>query len=190
MKTLLVDIDGVACSHAKAICNWVNITYGTNAQYEDVKSWNHNFGNVTFPEAVEICYPNRDFILNMEVTPGFHKFIAKIENNMMIKFASSRKEYCHDTTMEWIKNKIGNYEIIFAAKKADIPFDYLIDDYHEECIRSANGGKSVFMINRPWNDNEEIRQEIKKYPTIEIMYCFEDIEHFINRALEVKGYNI
>lgn len=182
MKTLLVDIDGVACSHAIAICNWINNKYGTNYKYEDVKSWNHDFGKVIFPEAVEICYPDRDFILNMEVTPGFLEFIARMEKNVMIKFASSRKEYCHDSTVEWIKNKIGNYEVMFT-KKADIPFDYLIDDFHEECIRSANGGKSVFMINRPWNNSEEIRKEIKKYPTIEIMYSFEDIEHFISRAL-------
>jgi 5'(3')-deoxyribonucleotidase len=177
MQILLVDIDGVACSHAEAICNMVNITYGTNAKYEDVKSWNHDFGPVDFPKAVKEFYTDKDFILNMEVTPDFHKFIASMERIMMIKFASSRKNYCHDATTEWVKNKIGNYEIIFTNIKANIPFDYLIDDYHEECIKAANKGKTVFMINRPWNDSVEIRQEIKKHPTIQIMYSFKDIEH-------------
>jgi 5'(3')-deoxyribonucleotidase len=181
VQTLLVDIDGVACLHAKAICNWVNITYGTKVKYEDVKSWNHDFGKVTFPEAVDICYPDRDFILNMEVTPDFLKFIASMGKIMMIKFASSRKKYCHDATTEWVKNKLGNYEIIFTNIKANIPFDYLIDDYHEECIRAANKGKSVFMINRPWNDSEEIKQEIKKYTAIQIMYSFDDIEHTLKQ---------
>lgn len=185
MQTLLIDIDGVACAHAKAICNWVNITYRTNSKYKDVKSWNHDFGKVTFPEAVSICYPNKDFILNMEVTPGFHKFLASMKRTTMIKFASSREKYCHDATTEWVKNKIGDYEIEYIGIKANIPFDYLIDDYHEECIKAASKEKSVFMIKRPWNDSKEIKQEIRKYPTIQIVNYFKDIEHSIK--LKING---
>jgi len=179
MQTLLVDIDGVACAHAKAICNWVNTTYGMNTKYEDVKSWDHDFGPVNFPQAVKCCYPNSDFIRNIEVTPYFLRFIQGMERVVMIKFATSRKKYCHDSTVEWVKTNLGNYEIIFTDLKADIPFDYLIDDYHKECIESAKKGKSVFMINRPWNDSEEIKQEIKEYSTIQIVYSFKDIEHAI-----------
>ncbi len=185
IQTLLVDIDGVACAHAKSICDWVNATYGTDFQDADVKSWDHNFGKVTFPEAVNICYPNKNFILNMEVTPGFHAFIGNMEKIMSIKFATSRDKYCHEATMEWVKTKLGNYEIAFVKAKADIPFDYLIDDYHRECIEAASKGKAVFMISRPWNENPRIRQEVRQYPNIQTAFSFEDIEASIKNKRRI-----
>ena len=41
-KVFLIDIDGVACSHAKAVCSAVNKEYGINSKESDVIEYNYN----------------------------------------------------------------------------------------------------------------------------------------------------
>lgn len=115
----------------------------------------------------------------MDVSFGFNEFIKKVEKIMLIKFASSRKKYCHDSTEEWIKQRIGNYETIFIDEKSKIAFDYLIDDYHVECIKAAVKGGIVFMIDRPWNNSADIREKIKHIANIKIADSFKEIENYL-----------
>ena len=44
----VVDIDGVACEHAKAICEWVSREYNIAVTVDDVTSWDPDFGPITF----------------------------------------------------------------------------------------------------------------------------------------------
>ena len=126
LNVSLIDIDGVACEHAKAICKWVNDEYKINSEVEDVATWNHNFGNITFVDAVEMCYRSEDFILSIELTQGFHEFLEQLTKMMTVKFVTTRKEYCHNATRLWIEKHFGEeFEILFVEKKADVSFDYL-----------------------------------------------------------------
>jgi len=94
----VVDIDGVACEHAKAICKWVSREYNIVVTVDDVTSWDPDFGPITFVKAVNNCYPNEEFILKMEVTPGFDSFLKQLSQKVIVKFATARKKYAHEAT--------------------------------------------------------------------------------------------
>ena len=78
-KVLIIDIDGVACDHAKGICHAVNKDFGLNSKPDDVTTWDYNFGPITFVEAVEKFFENMSVekfyfpYHQPEVLPTFHE---------------------------------------------------------------------------------------------------------------------
>ena len=74
MKNILIDIDGVACDHAATVCRWVNDQFKIESHPQQVTTWNHNFGPITFEEVVNKCYSNQGFVQSMEVSDGFMDF--------------------------------------------------------------------------------------------------------------------
>ena len=180
-NVFLIDIDGVACEHAKAICKWVNDEYKIISKVEDVTTWNYNFGQITFVDAVERCYHSEDFILNMEVTPRFHEFLEQLTKMMTVKFASTRKEYCHNATRLWIEKHFGDdFEILFVEKKIDISFDYLVDDQPKEVMAAASKGKAGFLLSRPWNNNEDRKSMLNEFKRVHFVESLTDIINFLN----------
>lgn len=176
----LIDIDGVACAHAKAICKWVNEKYGLNSTVEDVTTWDHNFGPVSFVTAVKKCYSEDVFILNMEVTDGFHDFLNNIVKIIRVKFITTR-EASQEATRSWVEMNFGqNYEIIFAQKKIDVSFKYLLDDCPEEIISAAAKGRTSFLLRQPWNDNENTKNSLKDYKQAYFVENFSEIINFLN----------
>lgn len=177
----LIDIDGVACEHAKAICKWVNDEYKINSKVEDVTTWNHNFGNITFVDAVERCYHSEDFILNMEITQEFYEFLEQLTKMMTVKFVSTRKEYCHNATRLWIEKHFGEeFEILFVEKKADLSFDYLVDDSPKEVMAAASKCKACFLLSRPWNKDEGAKSKLNEFKRVHFVESFIDIIDFLN----------
>jgi len=153
MKIFLIDIDGVACEHARSICNWVNEKYNINSKVTDIIEWDYNFGPITFVQAVKKCYSDKNFILNMKVTRGFKYFLTQTSKRMEIIFASSREDCARESTILWIKKKFGNYKVEFVKRKYYLEGDYLLDDCGEEVLHAAKRGKfqKCFLIRRPWN---------------------------------------
>lgn len=151
-KTLVLDIDGVVCNHAKSICEWVNVQFGVCSQIDDIKEYNHDFGCTTFFKAVEECYPKGDFILKMEPYHDAKAFIENIKEDVTIEFASARK-HSHQATMQWIRKHFGDYKISFVQKKAELTSDFLIDDYPQEAVDASKKGIRSFIIQRPWNES-------------------------------------
>jgi 5'(3')-deoxyribonucleotidase len=177
----LIDIDGVACAHAKAICKWVNKKYKINSKVEDITTWDHNFGAITFVEAVRICYTDENFILNMEVTPGFKEFFDHLTKMITVKFASTRKDSC-DATRFWIKKNFGNkFAVVFVNKKIEISFDYLLDDQPEEVMLAACKGKTSFLLSQPWNNNDETKTSLKHLKHAYFVEDFREIINFLNK---------
>lgn len=164
-KIFLIDIDGVACAHAKAICKEISRDFSIIAKEKDVQTWNHSWshssGKISFIEAVNRYYPNEKFILEMEVTPGFYNFLKEIrKRGIEVIFASTRK-HSPEATKEWVKNHFGHYEVVFITKKAELDFDYLVDDHPDEVIEGAKKGMA-FLLSKPWNNNEETKNRLKK----------------------------
>lgn len=181
-KMFLVDIDGVACEHAKAICDWVNRTYKTDSEVEDVLTWNHDFGPITFDEAVKVCYPQRDFILGMQVTPGFKKFLQAIRSMFITRFVTKRG-CSHDATRDWVKKHFGELDIHFVRSKKEVEFDCLIDDSMEDIITVASmagsKGRKCFLLKRPWNDSRSIRRKLRGFRDIHFVETFADVWPFL-----------
>ena len=173
-KVFLIDIDGVMCNHAEAICSWVNKQYSFNSEVKDITTYDHDFGGITFCEAVDACYPNKDFILTMEVYEGFLDFLNNIKKEFTVKFASARK-HSHDSTRLWVQNKIGDYDVTFVKNKSEIECDYLIEDYHKEALEAVKSGHICFLIKRPWNNTATVKKEILTNGNIHHVDSFEDI---------------
>jgi len=170
----VVDIDGVACEHAKAICEWVSQEYDIAVTVEDVTSWDHDFGPITFVEAVNMCYPNEEFILQMNVTPGFDAFLKQLSQMMIVKFASGRK-HGHDATRSWVKENFGEFETVFVKRKAELGCDFIVDDYLGEVIEAAKLGKTCFLFSRPWNNNENTKNTIIGLSRVYFVESFNEI---------------
>jgi 5'(3')-deoxyribonucleotidase len=159
-KVCVADIDGVACAHAKAICQQVNKEFSICAKEEDIKTWDHSFGKITFIEAVNKYYPDIKFIMEMEVTKGFLDFLENIKKKgVKVIFASARK-HNQGVTEEWVKNNFGQQKVFFIKNKAELDFDYLVDDNPDEVIEASKKGMA-FLLAKPWNNNEEIKNRLK-----------------------------
>jgi 5'(3')-deoxyribonucleotidase len=173
-RTLLIDIDGVACDHASAICERVSQEFGITCSREDVSSYDHDFGPITFCGAVDRYYPDERFILSMPVSSGFVEFLNSAALSFRVVFATARK-HSHDATSQWVKTRLGDYAVTFGGRKADIKGDFLIDDYPPECIGAARMGITSFLIDQPWNrdlcERRSLKETGKGYP----MGSFEEI---------------
>ena len=179
-RIFLIDIDGVACDHAQAICSWVNDNHGVNSSVEEITSWDHDFGPITFTRAVEVCYEIDSFIRNMRVTPGFSEFLNQIKMTMDVKFATARN-CSYEATKSWIRNNFGDgFETHFVNKKADVDCDYIIDDHPDEIISSAAKGKVCFLFDQPWNSNSSVNRKLNKYNKIYRVESFADVFEFLS----------
>ena len=171
----IVDIDGVACDHAKAICEWVSREYNISVTVDDVTSWDPDFGPITFVEAVNACYPDEKFILKMEATPGFDSFLKQLSQNVIVKFATARKKYAHEATRLWVNKNFGEFETFFVKSKSELICDFIADDSFDEVIKAANFGKTSFLFSRPWNNNEKTKNSIAKLSNCYFVRSFNEI---------------
>lgn len=164
MKPLLLncDIDGVACDHATAVCRHVNESFGLKCHRSDVTSWNHDFGPVTFVDAVKQNYPDPLFIASMPVTEGFHQFLSVVRQFCDVRFASTRRSHCHEATREWVKEHFEGTSVLFCEDKGTLDGEFLIDDNHKDLLAFvANAGGQGLLLRQPWNDNDGIRSQIE-----------------------------
>lgn len=179
---LLIDIDGVACDHASSICAWVNQEYGLTTSPSDITKWNHDFGPITFVEAVDICYKDEAFVLKMPTSHGFIDFYKSLNDIATITFATARQHSKH-ATEAWVEAFFPGSKLIFTKSKSLVDAqDYIIDDYHVECINCAKAGKRSFLLKRPWNTNESVKFEIARYNTIIHSDSFNHIFCTISRS--------
>jgi 5'(3')-deoxyribonucleotidase len=181
-KILVIDIDGVACAHAIALCKAINKEFRINSKYDDIKHYNYDFGPLKFKQAVNKYYRNKIFIENMPATKGFKSFLKHISKIMDVSFASARKEYSKKSTRLWIKNNFGKgFRIYFNKDKSKLKYDYLIDDYEKEIIRSARLKRLSFLISRPWNNHLKTKRALKKFPKAIFVYNFTDILKYLQK---------
>ena len=89
-KRFLIDIDGVACDHAKGMCERVNVEFGLTSRFDDVTSYDHDFGPITFVEAVRNYYPDAEFVKGLAVHEGFIDFLRSVESHVAVEFATNR----------------------------------------------------------------------------------------------------
>jgi hypothetical protein len=159
-KIFLIDIDGVACDHAKGICDRVNVDYCLNYCFDDVQSWDFDFGPITFVEAVNKYYQDPEFILSLPVHAGFSIFLQSIEGIAFVEFATNRN-FSRVATESWVNKNLGEYPVYFVSDKTELNYDCIIDDHQDIVIKSAELGKISFLISRPWNTNKKTLRKIE-----------------------------
>ena len=125
-------------------------------------------------QAVETCYQDGEFILKMEVTPGFHVFLNKLSHIAKVVFASGRK-HGQDVTRLWVRKNFGEFETFFVKRKADLQCSYMVDDYLPEVENGVQKGKTCFLFKRPWNDNDKTKAAIRQLCRAYFVESFDEI---------------
>lgn len=168
-----IDIDGVACAHALSICERINSDYSLSASPEDITTWDHDFGPITFKQAVEKYYPDNEFIASMKVTLGFKDFFNEIKKSYTAVFATNRK-HSQEATLKWVKENFGkDNQVYFLNDKTDLLFDYLIDDYPGHVIAAAKFDRKAFLFSQPWNISDQ--SEVSKCEKVKIVQSFDQV---------------
>ncbi len=180
--TFAVDIDGVACAHAQSICSYVSREYGVDCRVEDVTSWDHDFGPITFTQAVAETYCDPDFVLSMGVTGGFNDFLLQISERCRVVFVSARTPSCHEPTKRWLRRNFGRQDVIFVTDKARISASYLLDDNPDDVLSFAGPGKRAFLLKRPWNDNDDTVQRLSGRPDCHFVSSFDQVLQILRFA--------
>ena len=162
MRILKLDIDGVVCDHAAAICAAVNRDYGCASSRDDVATWDHDFGKVTFLEAVERYYPLDEFILDMPVTDGFNTLLDDIGSRYRVSFITTRV-HSHEATVEWIHNNFGEFDVEFTRLKSTAELDLLVDDSEKEVFSILDRNKIGILLRQPWNDHKHIHDRLNTH---------------------------
>ena len=175
MKSIVIDIDGVACAHAEAICKKINTDFDLNSCVDDVKTWDYDFGPIKFTEAVEKYYPDTSFVMAMRPTDGFCAFLHIIESLFVVVFASART-HSMLATRKWVESHFGGtFDVEFVRKKVSLNPDFLIDDNPAEVESVAKTGGVAFLYKRPWNDNNGVVEQLEQYENAIIVNSFQDI---------------
>ncbi|MCF7887766.1 MAG: hypothetical protein K9L76_00655 [Candidatus Omnitrophica bacterium] len=174
-KVVLIDIDGVSCDHAEAICRFVNKDYDTAFTRDHVVKWDFSFGEIGFCDAVKKYYSKEDCVLGMSVMPGFKDFYLDIKDIFEVRFVTARKDYCHESTKRWIFNNFKSENVIFEKDKCKVQGDFLIDDTVDAVINAAKRGMSAFLLIQPWN-KRDIRSDIIENDRVYVVDMFTEIQ--------------
>lgn len=177
-RKFLINIDGVACDHVAAVCGWVNKTFDLKSTPALVRTLEHDFGPITFAEALETCFRNEDFVLSLEPYSGFHDFLDTISDMLAVQFTTTRK-YGQDATRQWIENYFGNFETLFTDKKSELEFSYIIDDNPETILNCAARKKISFLMSRPWNNDIDTIKLIKNTKFAYFVESYNDVISFL-----------
>lgn len=181
-----IDIDGVACEHAEAICGYVSTMYGVSYSKNDVIDWDFDFGCITFEEAVKRAYANAEFILGMGVSENFKSFLSELRKRMGVVFATRRMAVCHEATREWIARNCGEFEVLFVGHKGRVDAAFLIDDNLEDLLRFLESGGTGFLLKQPWNDKREICEKVKSLPCCFLVTSFQEVIERVDDILQER----
>lgn len=178
MNKLVIDIDGVLCNHASAICGRVNEEFNLTFSSNDVIEWDFNFaGRITFIEAVDQYYQEHSFIVNMKPFKSALNFVQRASELFDITIATTRKDYAHKATLDWVHTIFGNdYKIRFIKSKIDLQPDVLIDDNEDEILRVINTDTIGVLFLQPWNRNS---QKAKFLLNSKNVFCSNDFNDII-----------
>lgn len=154
-RSLVLDIDGVLCDHAIAICNRVNDDYGISSRSEDVSERDYRFNeNITFGEAANLYYQDEDFVKGMRTTEGAQSFVSESKGQYDLSIATTRFEKTHEWTEDWIRTHFGlGIKTYFVKSKSELCPDILVDDNEDEILSLLDIGGIGILFLRPWNTN-------------------------------------
>lgn len=154
--TILVDMDGVLEDLVGTWVNVLNIIYGTNVRYEDIKEWDMR---KAFPELgdKQILEPlnNKSFWKLIHPIPGAVEALQKFQSDghkVVVVTASS-----YETIKDKMEDVLFKYfpfikwsDVIITEHKQMIKGDVLIDD----AVHNVVGGSYIgVLVNAPYNQD-------------------------------------
>jgi uncharacterized HAD superfamily protein len=164
-----IDLDDVVFEFVRHVVNKFNEKYKKNISFEDVHTY-------FFPDVFEIDIHETKMFIKDLITPEFHlslelcdfarEIILELSKENEIYFITSRvfqegtresleKHFSdfklHFSSNPWVNTQGDSKSIICKENK----IDFMIEDDIKHALDCAGTGISVFLIDKPWNQNFE-----------------------------------
>jgi len=184
---IFIDLDEVLCNFIEKFLLFHNRIKNTNFKFEQVKEYHMNkLWGVSREEIVKELkeyYDSKEFE-NLSIIPGAKKAIDILSKNNELIIITARPNFLKEKTEIWInKNFPNKFSTIYLTnegthnepteKKVDLclklGIKLVIEDSLENAIDCAKAGMKVFLLNKPWNQCENLPENINR------VYSWEEI---------------
>ena len=169
-----IDINDVVFEFVKPLLVHYKKKIGKDILFEDVFTYNfQDVFEIGLDEVIEIIRDliKEDFNLNMKFCLFAKEIISDLSNNHNIYFITSRVH--RENTLESLENHFSDFELHFSfnfyvgtsgKNKGEIylekEIDFIVEDSYEYAIICADAGVKVFLIDKPWNQKENLPENI------------------------------
>ena len=175
-----VDCDEILAELIAELNVYYNSTYRTNFKIEDYKTYRvEDIWGVTRERAIQIVndFFNSEYYQKIKPVPDSQKGVLNLFEKHELILITSRPTHTKEKTHEWINKHFPkvfsdlhftddwpNHEL--GTRKAvicqDLNVDILIEDSLEKSILCANNGTKVILFNRPWNQHDNLPENITR----------------------------
>lgn len=189
MKKIALDIEGTIANIHTLFIESHNSNYGANFSIEDITNWDVGSTRLgvtsgDFLESVKkLWYENweniqpteKDLDKKLELLFNLHKL--DIVTNCVTLDDADKRLLGKDNLLKWLKKYNIPYHNFVPLgmnnNKADLSYDYFIDDNPILAKEIESNGKFIFLYDRPWN------KEIKESKYIKRVHGFSEIINFL-----------
>jgi len=175
-KKIGIDLDDVVFEFAKTFINYYKEKTGIQLLFEEIIT--QKFSDIlelNNEEVIEMIYEmtEKGIDLKMELCEFAKESILNLSDNYDIYFITSRIN--RKNTLESLKSVFPdlNFELIFSSNPYvktsgnhkgelgnQIGIHCMIEDSYEHAINCAESGIKCFLINKPWNQKEDLHEKI------------------------------
>lgn len=173
-----VDCDEVLAELMKDLNEYYNNIYGTNFKFEDYNTYKvEEIWNVTREKSMEIInsFLDSEYCHKIETVPGSKETIFDLFDKHELIIITSRPIHVKERTLKWLnhhfpnafsgfhftddwpKHKLGTRKAIICKQ---LGVDWMIEDSLEKSIKCAGNGTRVLLFNRPWNQHDNLPENI------------------------------
>lgn len=188
-----IDLDEVIADTINGLLKFSNPMYGFSLTREQVFA--HNLGEVWNCSLEEETRRWREFYADpsfreVKATPGAVEGINSLANGNKLILITGREERLVEETKRWIEENFPNkfsqicfaeHFVIAEGRKTKAEFcdelgiDVMIEDYIGYAISCANGTRKVLLMDRPWNQVDNLQENIHR------IYSWKEIVDYISR---------
>ncbi len=174
MKRIAIDFDDVIFDFNRSFCEFSNLFYGTNINYEDIREFDYekvwNISNDELHDRINRYYDS-DYHKNAKPIYQANEILLKLKDlNYEFHIITAREERLRSVIETWLKKNLPNIPFVIqftnAFSKIKGPFkskssvckENGINIMIEDAIHNANelskNGIKVYLPDRPWNQGK------------------------------------
>ncbi len=178
-KRIGVDIDDVIAGFMKSYLEFYNKKYNTQLNLQNIKNYHlwktgiHKSKEESHKEISE--FQNSLAFEEIDLIDGAKNGLNNLSEFYQIYFITSRPEELKDKTIAFFKKHFPNKEFNFIysgdvsgknPSKSEICKNFeisiIIEDNPTYALDCASNGVKVFLLNKPWNEDCEMHENIIK----------------------------
>ncbi len=182
MKNILIDIDDTLANTMADMLIHANQMFNTKHAYKDLDR-SFREGNGLHGKQYQIAVG--EFLKDIDRVASIKPFSNALEklkllheNGYRLHIASARKEQLHDITERWLKTHgfVDYIHQIHPRSSNERSFEFKVrvardnniqvafDDTHDVAVALAGAGVKVYLIDKPWNTDDNLPANIIRVP--------------------------